>query len=113
MKNKTIEELTKEFGKVDDGIGIMLWIPEYQQYLAISNGDGTNSDVLEECCNDYVYYAQYEYSCAEFVEVDGGQLDYNTSEINYNDNLIEAIPEILNMAYDDAETQFVLLHTWE
>ena len=91
--------------------GILLYIPELNQFCAISFGDGTNSDSLEEGCDDYIYIACYEYVCGDFEEFDGGQLDYNTEEENYNGDITNAVYDALNFMYDDVP-DFIPLHTF-
>lgn len=87
--------------------GLLLWIPEYKEFLSFHFGDGTNFDFLEDGCEDYIYYEQFDICPAfesgdeelEFKEKDGGQMDIPNAYI-YNDNIREAIPDLLLFIYD-------------
>ena len=35
--------------------GILLWIPEYNEFVDAAFGDGMNLDSLEDGYNDYIY----------------------------------------------------------
>lgn len=76
--------LKDELMKIDCGMdvpfengGIILYSPDSQVFFKIAFGDGTNSDSLEDDCDDYVYVQKDRYNDdGDFDEdIDGGQMD--------------------------------------
>ena len=71
----------KNFSVPKDNFGgILLWIPEYKEFLSMHFGDGTNADELEDGCEDYIYYEQLD--------------------PEYDDTISHAIPDLLLFVYD-------------
>lgn len=73
--------------------GILLWIPEYKEFLSMHFGDGTNADELEDGCEDYIYYEQFD------PEYDCGQMDIPNAAV-YDDTISHAIPDLLLFVYE-------------
>ena len=71
-------------------------------------GDGTNSDVLKEGCEDYIYYTQFDledpFEAGDeeltLKETDSGQMDIPSTDI-YNNDISEVIPDLLLFIYDE------------
>lgn len=83
--------------------GILLFIPSENEFCAISFGDGTNSDSLEDGCDDYIYIGIYKFDDPGFTdEVDGGQLDFNTETSGYGSDIINAVYDALEIMYGSA-----------
>lgn len=95
----------KNFSVPKDNFGgILLWIPEYKEFLSMHFGDGTNADELEDGCEDYIYYEQldpeyYDYDSIKLEENDGGQMDIPNAAV-YDDTISHAIPDLLLFVYD-------------
>lgn len=106
IKCKNIREQFEDEPNKDE---ILLYIPEFKEYLAFSFGDGTNGDNLCEDCDDYIYITQHEFNNGEFEEVDGGQLDFNTEEKGYNNNICNAIFDVLDFIYGCEANDFEVM----
>lgn len=71
-------------------------------------GDGTNSDVLEKGCEDYIYYTQFDledpFEAGDeeltLEETDGGQMDILNADV-YNNDISKVIPDLLQFIYDE------------
>ena len=90
----------------DEYDGVILWIPDAEEFLAMSFGNGSNSATLEDGCEDYIYFNQYEIDADtigdDFMQLsnsDGGQMDIENIDI-YDGNIIKAIPDILEFIYE-------------
>lgn len=103
--DQMMERNFKNFSVPKDNFGgILLWIPEYKEFLSMHFGDGTNTDELEDGCEDYIYYEQLdpEYDCDDSIELeenDGGQMDIPNAAV-YDDTISHAIPDLLFFVYD-------------
>lgn len=89
---------------------VTIFVPSKNQIIQISEGDGSNIST-EDAANgivDYIYFNQYDIQ--DFTnETDGGQIDKKEYLKDTYDSLTETIPEVLEFAYDDADTPYVLL----
>ena len=94
---------------IDSYGGLLLWIPKYKEFLSMHFGDGTNSDVLEDGCEDYIYYTQFDIDgetyvdCDESIdleETDGGQMDIPSADV-YNNDISEVIPDLIRFIYSE------------
>lgn len=84
--------------------GILLWVPEYKEFLSMHFGDGTNADELEDGCEDCIYYEQLDSECdcngsIELEENDDGQMDIPNAAV-YDDAISHAIPDLLLFVYE-------------
>ena len=106
--NQMMERNFRNFEVPDDDYGgIVLWIPECREFLSMHFGDGTNADVLEEGCEDYIYYTQFDIGngadidwdeSIDLEEIDGGQMDIpNVDE--YDCNIRNAIADMFQFIY--------------
>lgn len=88
-------------GNFNDDNGVLLYIPSQKEFCAISFGDGTNYDSLEDDCDDYIYIETYVFNGSEELESgsDGGQLDFNTEESGYNGDITNAVYDALELIY--------------
>lgn len=103
-RKEVIEQL-KGFKNADEFFehnGILLYIPFFDHFCAISFGDGTNSDSLEKGCDDYIYIAVYQFDESDGFseEIDGGQLDYNMETAGYGNDITNAVYDALKLIYD-------------
>lgn len=106
--DQMMERNFKYFEVPDDNYGgLLLWLPEYKQFLSMHFGDGTNLDVLEEGCEDYIYYTQFDIDneadidwdeSIDLEEVDGGQMDIPSAD-EYDCNIKNVIPDMLQFIY--------------
>lgn len=110
-ERKQVLEKLKPFAN-NELDGIMLYLPFYDTYFSVAFGNGTNIDVLEEGCNDYLYIVLYEYNGVDFEETDGGQLDFNTEEEQYDEDITKAVYDALRFFYDET-LDFIPLHLFD
>ncbi len=89
---------------------IFIYVPAADQLIRIAEGTGDNLIAEDEELGyvDYVYYEQYGME-QDFPEVDGGQMMTKEMLWEKYDDLTDAIPDVLDMAYSNAETEYVLL----
>lgn len=94
--DQMMERNFRNFEVPDDNYGgLILWLPGYKQFLSMHFGDGTNCDTLEEGCEDYIYYTQFD---IDLEEVDGGQIDIPSAD-EYDCNIKNVIPDMLQFIY--------------
>ena len=107
--DQMMERNFKHFNVPEDSYGgLLLWIPKYKEFLSMHFGDGTNADELEEGCEDYIYYTQFDledpFEAGDeeltLEETDGGQMDIPSADA-YNNDISEVIPDLLRFIYDD------------
>lgn len=106
--DQMMERNFRNFEVPDDNYGgLILWLPEYNQFLSMHFGDGTNCDTLEEGCEDYIYYTQFDIDngtdvdwneSIDLEEVDGGQMDIPSAD-EYDCNIKNVIPDMLQFIY--------------
>lgn len=110
-----VAEKLKGFTNADEFFehnGILLYIPIMDHFCLIAFGDGTNSDSLEEGCDDYIYIALYRFdeSFGFSEEIDGGQLDYNTKTAGYGNDITNAVYDALEFTYEHVPNFIPLKH---
>ena len=108
--DKMMERNFKNFYvPIDSYGGLLLWVPKYKEFLSMHFGDGTNADELEEGCEDYIYYTQFDISdgvdvaCDESIdleETDGGQMDIPNADV-YDNDISKVIPDLLQFIYSE------------
>lgn len=82
----TTKELNKINTDLEDGIVIQI----DNNFIEIHIGH----DNIE--CEEFDSYLDYTLYNSTYEDIDGGQLDYDSTEINYEENPEFAIEEILN-----------------
>ena len=87
---------------------INLYIPSKNQILILKEGSGDNLSYADrqEGYVDYIYFTQYDLG-NDLEEVDGGILMYDEYLVDKYKSLEEAIDDILNMAYDSDDINYV------
>lgn len=90
---------------------IYIYVPGEQQIIKISEGSGDNltDDDMEQGYVDYIYYECYSRE-SEFPEVDGGMIMLTELFQEKFKSTAGAIPAVLDMAYGDANVEFMLLY---
>jgi hypothetical protein len=90
---------------------IYIYVPGEQQIIKISEGSGDNltDDDMEQGYVDYIYYECYSRE-PEFPEVDGGMIMLTELFQEKFKSTAGAIPAVLDMAYGDANVEFMLLY---
>ena len=81
--------------------GIMLWIPEKEEFFQVMIGDGSNltQEDYEQGLDAYLYIKTYIYDDPDFEENDGGQLDYRSEEQTYDEDITTAVYDALEFHY--------------
>ncbi|ADL36059.1 hypothetical protein bpr_II120 (plasmid) [Butyrivibrio proteoclasticus B316] len=90
---------------------VTIFVPSAGQLIQISEGEGGTNlsrEDREKGDVDYIYYAQFDLDCLD-DEADGGQINKKEYLRDTYMSLEEAIPEVLELAYDDAKTPYILL----
>lgn len=79
------KEIKKDFVNLENGIVLRI----DNKYLSVQIG---HDNIECEDCDSYLDYTLYS---SEFEDIDGGQLDYDSHQINYQKYPEKAIKEIL------------------
>ncbi len=89
---------------------VTIYVPSQNQILQIAEGSGDNlsAEDMENGIVDYIYYSQYKLDDLT-EEYDGGQIDKTEMVRDTYSSLTEAIPEVLNFAFDDASLKYIVL----
>ena len=99
-KTVTTKELTKD--TVDLEIGIVVRVGDKFIHVEI----GHDNIEMEEF-DSYLDYILYD---SNYKDIDGGQIDYSSEEINYENNPNLAIQEVLDSFEQELDTEeFVIL----
>ena len=107
--NQMMERNFKNFDvPIDSYGGLLLWVPKYKEFLSMHFGDGTNADELEEGCEDYIYYTQFDledpFEAGDeeltLEETDGGQMDIPNADV-YDNDISKVIPNLLQVIYSE------------
>lgn len=77
--------------------GILVYLPSNKRFLTICFGNGCND--VESGCDSYLYLNSYVFDGYEFVDDDGGMLDYNEDKAQYG-------KEIRNTVFDAISFMF-------
>ena len=99
MTRKEAFNILKPFsGNYCDVGGILLWLPDYQKFISIAFGNGSNllDEDEYEGYVDYIYIETYEWDDGEFIDDNGGQmmLDQKSTD-KYNYDITLAVPDVL------------------
>ena len=89
---------------------IYIYVPEVRQIIKISegSGDNLNDEDMEAGFVDYVYYEQYVMD-PYMRETDGGMLMLTELFQEHYNSTADAIPDVLDMAYNDNKLGFIVL----
>ncbi len=104
------------YGRKPEGFAsIWLFIPSKSELLFLQEGSGDNllPEDEEEGNVDYLDYTCFMMDCGEVSDGDGGQLMLPYMVQEHYGCLADAIPDILEFAYDDMFLDAVILKTEE
>lgn len=89
---------------------IFIYVPSVNQVIRIAEGTGDNllDEDIEAGYLDYIYYEQYSVE-QDMPEVDGGQVMLTNYITKIFRSMEEAIPSVLDMAYDNDSIEYILL----
>ena len=89
---------------------IYIYVPEVRQIIKISegSGDNLNDEDIEAGYMDYVYYEQYVMDPL-MRETDGGMIMLTEMFHDHYNCTADAIPDVLDMAYNDNKLGFIVL----
>lgn len=90
---------------------IHLYIPEKNLLLSFEQGTGDNLLPEDEAAgyNDYLNWYTKSLDQVEPEENDGGMVLFNHDTNNFNEDMLSAIPYVLDEAFDDPTIRFILL----
>ena len=90
---------------------IYIYVPSKKQIIRIAEGSGDNltDDDLYQGYLDYIYYETYSLE-QDLPEVDGGMIMLKQFFKQKYNSTKEAIPEVLDMAYEDENIDYILLN---
>lgn len=90
---------------------VHLFIPSKNVLLSFEPGTGDNL-IPEDVANGFDSYLNWYTKSMDSIdpeEDDGGMVLYNSETDHYDEDLLAAIPRVLDEAYDDPSMKFVLL----
>ena len=89
---------------------IFIYVPDVRQIVRISEGTGDNLLYEDRDAGyvDYIYYEQHSISTDLPVE-DGGQIMLTKLLRDQFKTILECIPNVLDMAYGDADLEYLWL----
>ena len=68
-------------------------------FISIKFGDGTNGDVLEDGCDDYIIFDLLQINQdLELETFDGGMFEFNQEKSKYEGNILNALEDVLDFA---------------
>jgi len=88
---------------------VYIYVPSTKQIVSIIEGSGDNlsKEDREEGYIDYIYFTQFSLNQGDISEVDGGILMKKKFLRDTYKSLIEAVPEVLEMAYDSSDIKYL------
>lgn len=89
---------------------IYIYVPSVNEIVRIAEGTGDNllSEDIEEGYIDYIYYDQYLVD-VDMSQIDGGQIMKTRLLREIYNSIEECIPDVLDMAYGNPNTNYILL----
>ncbi len=107
-REECLERLTGFFGQGE--LGIMIYVPEKGEYLALSIGTGDQllDEDLVAGYDSYINICGYSYDC-DFDDEDGGILLYDSEKENYDEDICNAVYDVLVDRYETA-LDFIPIH---
>lgn len=108
MFDESGNRINVEYGKALQDI--FIYVPASNQIVRIAEGSGDNllSEDQEEGYVNYLYYEQYSLE-QDMPEEDGGMILMKMLAVEKYETLVDAIPDILDIAYSDSELRYVVL----
>ena len=100
-----LEPFLNEYG------GILLWIPENNEFVDAAFGDGSNLDSLTEGNNDYIYIEITRFDRGFCDAENCGIMSLNTEEDNFTYDITKWVYDILERIYFDVP-DFVHIKTY-
>lgn len=100
------------YGEKEEGFApIWLWVPEKSVLLYMQEGTGDNllPEDEKEGYVDYIDYTCFDVDCGDIGEGDGGQMMTTYHVQGHYGCLADAIPDILDFAFDDASLDAQIL----
>lgn len=91
--------------------GILLWIPEHNEFVDAAFGDGMNLDSLEDGYNDYIYIEVTRFDRGFYDTENYGIMPLNTEEENFTYDITKWVYNILERLYFDVP-DFVHIKTY-
>ena len=90
---------------------IYIYVPSKKQIIRIAEGSGDNltDDDLGQGYVDYIYYETHSLK-QDIPEVDGGMIMLKQLFRQKYNSTKEAIPAVLDMAYEDESIDYLLLN---
>lgn len=90
---------------------IYIYVPSKKQIIRIAEGSGDNltDDDLGQGHVDYIYYETHSLE-QDLPEVDGGMILLKQLFKQKYNSTKEAIPAVLDMAYEDESIDYLLLN---
>ena len=68
-------------------------------FISIKFGDGTNGDVLEDDCDDYIMFDLLQINQdLELESFDGGMFEFNQEKSKYEGSILNALEDVLDFA---------------
>lgn len=92
---------------------VYVYVMNKNQILRIAEGTGDNllKEDIAAGYVDYIIYEQYDLDQG-MPEFDGGQLMYEMPLREKYNRLVDSIPDVLEMAYEDRTIDSVMLNAW-
>lgn len=89
---------------------VYVYVPAANQILRVAEGNGSNLLEDDEARGyvDYIYYDQYDLD-SEMTNSDGGQIMLTELFRDKFSSTLEAVPEVLEMAYGNRELKYKVL----
>ena len=110
-KREEYKEILKGYSLVDDYGGILIYLPEYLEFVSVQFGDGTNLDSLSEENDDYLMYDIFEFDGIDFVKGDGGMIEFNSEKSEYGYDIINTVVDVLFYHYE-VFPKIIPIHTF-
>ena len=90
---------------------IYIYVPSKKQIIRIAEGSGDNltDEDLDQGYVDYIYYETHSLE-QDIPEVDGGIIMLKQLFRQKYNSTKESIPEVLCMAYEDENIDYILLN---
>ena len=73
-------------------------------FLSIKFGDGTNGDVLEDDCDDYIMIDFLQINGEQELECfDGAMFEFNQDKSGFKGSILKALPAVLDFIEEDID----------
>ena len=79
-------------------------INRHNCFLSIKFGDGTNGDVLEDDCDDYIMIDFLQINGEQELECfDGAMFEFNQDKSGFKGSILKALPAVLDFIEEDID----------